>query len=106
MSVDELATAARVSRGHLNRVFQQGFGLGVAAALEGLRFSRAEALLARTDATLGAIAEQCGFADLSHFSHRFAARYGVPPSRYRTAGADTSTLDDPGIRRLSRLVWP
>jgi AraC-like DNA-binding protein len=105
MSVDELATAARVSRGHLNRVFRQGFGLGVAEALEGLRFSRAEALLTRTDSTLGAIAGQCGFADLSHFSHRFAARYGVPPSRYRTAGADTSTLDDPGIRRLSRLVW-
>ena len=105
LSVDELAAAARVSRGHLNRVFRQAFGLGVAEALEGLRFSRAEALLTRTDSTLGAIAAQCGFADLSHFSHRFTARYGVPPSRYRTAGAVTSTSDDPGIRRLSRLVW-
>ncbi|MGH3760830.1 helix-turn-helix domain-containing protein [Actinophytocola sp.] len=105
VGVDELAAAVRVSRGYLNRVFRLGFDLGAAEALEGLRLSRAEALLLRTDLTLGAIARQCGFADLSHFSHRFAARYGLPPSRYRTAPAGPSMQDHPGVRRLAHLVW-
>ncbi|MGH2658798.1 MAG: helix-turn-helix domain-containing protein [Actinomycetota bacterium] len=61
-------------------MFQAEFGISAAAGLEGLRFSRAETLLTRTDMTISSIAHQCGFADLYHFSHRFARRYGVPPS--------------------------
>jgi AraC family transcriptional regulator len=57
--------------------------VGVAEALECLRFVRAEPLLTRTDLSVQAVATRCGFADLSHFSHRFTARYGMPPSRYR-----------------------
>jgi AraC family transcriptional regulator len=29
------------------------------------------------------VADACGYADLSHFSHRFRDAVGVPPSRYR-----------------------
>ncbi len=105
IGVAELAGTVRVSRGYLNRVFRAAFGLGAAEALEGLRLSRAEALLLRTDLTLDAIARQCGFADLSHFSHRFTARHGVAPGHYRAAGTGPSTLDHPGVRRLAGLVW-
>jgi AraC-like DNA-binding protein len=56
--------------------------------------------------TVGAIARNCGFADLYHFSHRFARRYGVPPSVYRDASAPrSSALDHPGMRRLAHAVW-
>jgi AraC-like DNA-binding protein len=56
--------------------------------------------------TIGSIAEQCGFADLCHFSHRFARRYGVPPSAYRAFGRPPfSVLDHPGVRRLAHAVW-
>jgi AraC family transcriptional regulator len=29
------------------------------------------------------VADACGYADLSHFSHRFRAAIGVPPGRFR-----------------------
>jgi AraC-like DNA-binding protein len=106
IGVGELASAALVSRGYLNRLFRTGFDLGAASALEHVRFSRAETLLTRTDLTVDAIAHQCGFADLSHFSHRFTSIYGVPPSVYRAEGSQTpSVLEHSGVRRLTGLVW-
>jgi AraC family transcriptional regulator len=105
VAVGELASAAAVSRGYLGRMFTAAFGVGAGAALERLRCARAETLLARTDLTLDAVARQCGFADVSHFSHRFTAIYGLPPSVYRRRSRPPSVLDDPGIRRLAGLVW-
>jgi AraC family transcriptional regulator len=106
VGVAELATAAHVSRGYLNRLFREAFGMSASVALEHLRCSRAEALLTRTDLTIAAIARQCGYADLAHFSHRFSSIHGMPPSRYRIlATRSPSVLDQPGVLRLSRLVW-
>ena len=67
--------------------------------------ARAEALLVRTDLPAQAIAVQCGYADLSHFSHRFTAIHGLPPTAYRRhGGAVPSVLDHAGVRRLDRLL--
>ncbi|NKE62092.1 helix-turn-helix domain-containing protein [Lentzea sp. PSKA42] len=71
------------------------------AALERVRCARAETLLLRTDLTVEAVARQCGFADVSHFSHRFRALYDVAPSAYRGV---PSALDHAGVRRLARLI--
>jgi AraC-like DNA-binding protein len=106
IGVAELAAAALVSRGYLNRLFRAAFGLPAAAALEHVRCARAETLLARTDLTVEAVARQCGYADASHFSHRFAAIHDMPPSAYRAApGRAPSVLEHPGVRRLDRLLW-
>jgi AraC-like DNA-binding protein len=106
VTVGELASAAHVSRSYLNRLFRAVFGMSAAAALERLRCSRSETLLARTNMTIGSIAHQCGFADLYHFSHRFIRLYGVPPSRFRDEGsAAPSALDHAGVRRLAYAVW-
>jgi AraC-like DNA-binding protein len=106
IGVDELALTGRVSRSYLNRLFRAEFEISAAAALESLRCSRAETLLLRTDMTIGAIARECGFADLFHFSHRFTRRYGVSPSTYRTVGtANESVLEHPGVRRLALALW-
>lgn len=101
ISVASLAAAAHVSRGYLNRLFRATYDVSAAEALECLRFARAEPLLTRTDLSVEAVAVQCGFADLSHFSHRFTARYGVPPSRYT---GQTSVLDHRGVSGLYRDV--
>jgi AraC family transcriptional regulator len=106
VGVGDLASTVGVSRSYLNRLFQARFGVSAAAGLERLRCSRAESLLTRTDMTIGSIAHQCGFADLYHFSHRFARRYGVPPSAYRAFGSPPfSVLDHPGVRRFAHTVW-
>ena len=106
VGVAELAVAAHVSRSYLNRLFREIFGLSASVALEHLRCSRAEVLLTRTDLTIAAIAHQCGYADVTHFSHRFGGLYGIQPSRYRMVpNQSPSVLDEPGVLRLSRLVW-
>jgi AraC family transcriptional regulator len=105
IGVAELASAVSVSRSYLRRLFRSGFGLGAAAALEQARCARAETLLTRTDLSVEAVAYQCGFADLSHFSHRFTAIYGVPPSVYRSGSQTPSVLDHPGVRHLTHLLW-
>jgi AraC-like DNA-binding protein len=106
LGVDELAASAGVSRSYLSRTFRAAFGRSVGVCLEGLRCSRAETLLLRTDMSIGSIARHCGFADLFHFSHRFARRYGIAPSAYRRRASPPSVLDDPGMGRLARAVWP
>lgn len=103
VSVDSLADSSSVTRGYLNRLFRAEFDLSAATALERVRCSRAETLLTRTDLTVDSIARLCGFASVSHFSHRFTAIHGVPPSAYP---GSPSTLDHPGVRRLARLLWP
>jgi AraC-like DNA-binding protein len=104
--VDALAAAAAISRGYLTRLFQKNFAMSPAPALEHLRCSRAETLLLRTDLGVETIAHQCGYADPSHFSHRFSAIHGVPPTAFRLGGgAAPSVLDHVGIRRLAHLVW-
>jgi AraC family transcriptional regulator len=106
VSLNELASAAHVSRSYLNRLFQAEFGVSAGSVLESLRCSRAETLLTRTDMAISSIANQCGFADLYHFSHRFTLRYGVPPSVYRRVGTRAlSVLDHPGVRRLAYALW-
>jgi AraC-like DNA-binding protein len=106
IDVNELAAEGVVSRAHLTRLFQAEFGLSPATALTRLRCARAETLLSRTDLTADVIAQHCGFADLSHFTHRFTALHGIPPGRYRAAGdARPSVLDHPGVRRLARRIW-
>ncbi|GIH15116.1 helix-turn-helix transcriptional regulator [Rugosimonospora africana] len=79
----ELAAAANVSPGHLARIFRQRFGTGPVAAVEAVRLARAAMLLQRSNISVGAIAEVCGFANPFHFSRRFRAAYGLPPRAYR-----------------------
>lgn len=106
IGADELADASGVSPGYLQRLFRAEFGGSLARALEQLRCARAEMLLTGTDLTADAIARQCGFADLSHFSHRFSAIHAMPPTAYRaTVSRPPSVLDASGPRRLASMIW-
>ena len=48
-----------------------------------LRVQRAQELLLGSDRSLAQIAEQCGFADVHHFSKTFKRVFGAPPGAYR-----------------------
>lgn len=104
--VSELAAVAAVSREHLSRLFRRQYGYGIATGLELVRLTRAAAMLARSDATVTEAAHWSGFADPSHFSHRFRASYGLSPRSYRLRSADRERLITPDLLRLShRLTW-
>jgi AraC family transcriptional regulator len=78
-----LAEEACLSEYHLARMFRISFGMPPYAWVAARRLDRARELLAATRLPLQQVADACGYADLSHFSHRFRAATGVPPSRYR-----------------------
>jgi Transcriptional regulator containing an amidase domain and an AraC-type DNA-binding HTH domain len=107
LSRTELARAGAMSPGHLSRIFREHCGVGVVAAFELLRLMRAEMLLRRSDLSVRAIAQVCGFADPYHFSHRFKTTYGVSPRNFRD-GARVDRPDPgslPGVCLLAQRLW-
>lgn len=77
-----LAQLACLSEFHLARMFRVSFGLPPSAWVAQRRLDKARALL-KTTMPLAHVAAICGYADLSHFGHRFRAAVGVAPGRYR-----------------------
>jgi len=78
-----LAELACLSEYHLARMFRVSFGMPPHAWIAARRIDRARQLLGAANLPLQQVADACGYADLSHFSHRFRAAVGTAPGRYR-----------------------
>lgn len=78
-----LAAAAGLSRTRLFALFQERLGTTPMAYVERARIHRACQELMRGDDALAAVAARTGFANAFHFSRRFRAATGMPPSRFR-----------------------
>lgn len=87
ISLGTLAQLACMSEYHLARMFRISFGMPPSAWVAERRIEHARRLLKTTSQPLQQIADACGYADLSHFSHRFRDSVGAPPSRYRSVVA-------------------
>ncbi|HAT32592.1 MAG TPA: AraC family transcriptional regulator [Janthinobacterium sp.] len=83
LSLGLLARVACMSEFHLARMFHLSFGAPPSAWVAARRLERARHLLKSTGLPLQQVASACGYADSSHFSHRFRAGAGVAPSQYR-----------------------
>lgn len=83
VTLEQLAAEAGLSAYHFARMFKQSTGLAPHQYLMQQRLARAEQLLRHSRLSLTDIALQCGFSSPSHFSHRFRASFGLPPSRIR-----------------------
>jgi AraC family transcriptional regulator len=83
ISLGNLADVACMSEYHLARMFRVSFGMPPHAWITERRVDRARALLKAGSMPLQQIADACGYADISHFSHRFRKGVGVSPSQYR-----------------------
>ncbi|UOD31673.1 helix-turn-helix transcriptional regulator [Massilia violaceinigra] len=93
VTLGELAQLACMSEFHLARMFRISFGMPPSSWVAQRRIERARALLKAGKLPLQQIAAACGYADLSHFSHRFSKAVGAPPGRYRQAlGASASSF--------------
>lgn len=78
-----LAVIAGLSPRQLNRLFSEKLGRPVMRYYRELRLEKAQNLLRSSPLSLTEIALATGFANSSHFSRAYAARYGQPPSAYR-----------------------
>ena len=89
-SLAELAAALHVSPFHLARLFRARTGYSPGSYVHGLRLRAAvERLLAEPGADLSRLALELGYCSASHFTDRFRAAFGRPPSAVRGAQART-----------------
>jgi AraC-like DNA-binding protein len=96
-SLRGVADALHVSRFHLARVFRARTGFSLSAYVHGLRLKRAvDRLAAEPGVDLSRLAVELGYCSPSHFSDRFRAAFGAPPSKLR--GAQLRTIVEAGTR--------
>ncbi len=81
--LDELARVACVTPEHLCRLFKTALGYSPVETVRLARLDRAVVLLTRSNYSVGEVAGMCGFASQFHFSRRFKAAFGKPPSQVR-----------------------
>lgn len=80
--LDDLALETGLSPFHLARVFQRHMGLPPHAYLLQIRLDQVRERLPGP-ARLADLAAEAGFADQSHLTRLFKARFGLTPGRYR-----------------------
>lgn len=74
---------ARLSPGHLARLFRERYGRSYTQYLCELRMTKAADLLLRSSQAIGRIASMVGYKDVSRFAQHFRRRFGHSPREYR-----------------------
>ncbi len=83
LNVESIAAAVGVSRSRLQARFHAIMGMGIANFIRRHRLKHACLMLSRTDDSMAAIGEQCGFSSIYVFSRTFKRVLGITPKAYR-----------------------
>ncbi len=83
VSVTDAAKACGLGRAQFCLIFQDAVGMSFGRFCRRSRLGYVAELLLSTDLTIGAIAQQAGFADSSHMHRSFVRHYGCTPGHYR-----------------------
>ncbi len=83
------AAYLHVSEAYFRKLFRDRFGTTPKQYVLGLRIRKARRLLSERRCSIGAVAEDCGFSSVYHFSRAFRQAVGVSPTEYgQTARKD------------------
>ena len=85
IDVDDMASAAGLSRAHFSREFRRAFGETPRSYLLTRRLERAAALLRTTDRSIADICLSVGLQSLGSFTTSFTRMFGHSPAAYRAA---------------------
>ena len=85
LGVDDLASAAGLSRAYFSREFRAAFGESPHAYLLTRRLERAATLLRTTDHSVADICFSVGLQSVGSFTTSFTRTYGTSPQAYREA---------------------
>ncbi|MBB4286262.1 GlxA family transcriptional regulator [Roseospira goensis] len=91
----DLARRIGLSRRQLERLFRDELNTTPSAYARGLRLQHGHWLVTRSQRSFTEIAQECGFADASHFSRHLKAAYGATPQVLRAAARRESPLAVP-----------
>lgn len=83
ISLAEVAEAAHLSTSHLAHRFRQKYGVGYQQFVTSLRIDAAKTLLATTDLSVGVVAEDVGYPNLTNFYRLFQRETGATPAAFR-----------------------
>lgn len=83
LRIADVAASLGVHPVHLARVFRQAWGCSPGDLLRWRRVDHASGLLRRQQLSMTEVALTVGFADQSHMTRAFQARYGMTPGEYR-----------------------
>ena len=83
LTVGDIAGAASLSDSECLRCFRATIGVPPKRYLRDYRIQRAAQLLTETGLPVAAVAEQCGFSDVSYFTKTFRQLRGTAPAAYR-----------------------
>ncbi|MEO0794293.1 MAG: substrate-binding domain-containing protein [Verrucomicrobiota bacterium] len=89
IGVKETAAQLGVNRRTLERRFQEALKRSPREEILRLRLRESRRLLRETDLSMPWIAERCGFPNAERFCVAFRQAEGVPPTRYRSAAAQS-----------------
>jgi AraC family transcriptional regulator len=109
ISVKHLAALIKLSPSHFSRAFKVSFADTPHRYVMHRRVERAQGLMLTTNAPLGQIAVDCGFADQAHFNRQFCGLVGESPGAWRRLHAcdrtvnDRLTLEASGLERLIHM---
>lgn len=82
--VEQIASELNISTQTFRRRLQNATGETPKAYIQAIQMERAITLLKQNqELSISQIAQQCGFNDVSSFSHTFRRIYGCSPTRYR-----------------------
>jgi AraC family transcriptional regulator, transcriptional activator of pobA len=85
LSLRDVATAVRLTPGHVTTVVGRRTGRTVQQWITERRLREARRLLHDTDLTVAAVAARVGFRDTGYFVRRLRHEHGLPPGRWRQA---------------------
>ena len=85
LGVDDMASAAGLSRAHFSREFRRAFGESPHAYLLTRRLERAAALLRTTDRSVADVCFSVGLQSVGSFTTSFTRTFGASPTAYRAA---------------------
>jgi AraC-like DNA-binding protein len=81
--IEEVCARLQISRGHLDRLFQNEIMLSTADYLKSIRMERARKLLQESALSVKEVASQTGFSNRSVFSRAFHQHWGQSPTNIR-----------------------
>lgn len=83
ISRDDVANHVNLNPAYLSRLFKKETGANLIDYLIETKMNRAKQLLEATPMTVGAVAQQVGYSNFSHFTKMFKKQFGVNPQEYR-----------------------
>ena len=104
-SIDEVASAAAMSRYHFIRQFKAVFGETPVQYRTRARLERAKQLLSQSDRSITDICMTVGFSSLGSFSALFSRRVGQSPSAYRVAARTSALPPAPACIHILWAAW-